>query len=645
MDRNGKVIFMDQNEKGYWVNYIEDVPLQFKKMLILKEDRFFNYHFGFNPISTAEAALGYMGISDRKASSTITQQLVKILLENEFERTIKNKAVETLYALSLEIFQSKEKILEMYANSVYFGNQVQGVAEASAFYFNLAPELLTKEQSLQLLATLSNPASNNPSKEKNKKIALTLSKRTFAEKIEESTFLETAEIKTEMGKRERKTNVYFEIKDMVQNDSAVTKLTIDGQLTERIRNISEEAVENLKFKNVNQAAVVVIKLPENELLSLIGSPNPQSTTEGSKINMLLQPRPIGSTIKPFIYLKAFEKGLRPYTLVNDREYKYSTGIGFPFYPKNFDYKYHGTVSLHYALSNSLNTPAIKVLEYINLNTFFDFLEKNLGFKPTQSLSNYQLGIALGSLEMNILDLSHYFTIFPNQGVLKKLKIKHDEDDSELGEQLVGPEYVQLINRILNDRRTGIDQFGLKSGLNLFQKNYCLKTGTSYDFKDSWIIGYTPDFLVAVWVGNADNTSMDEITGQMGAGLIWAQIMEVLFNSPYNKKTAFNFDAVKEFYGSDNIEYGLESDVYEEMRQLLIKDDNVLILRPHNGDIFLFEKASQIILEAKEEVNWHIDGQFKEQNKKCLFTPSFPGQYQITAQSFTGHEETITITVE
>jgi membrane carboxypeptidase/penicillin-binding protein PbpC len=393
--------------------------------------------------------------------------------------------------------------------------------------------------------------------------------------------------------------------------------------------------------------VIVIKLPENELLALVGSPNPQSFEEGYQINMLLQPRAIGSTVKPFIYLKAFEKGLRPYTLVDDREYKYITAIGFPLYPKNFDYKYRGIVNLHYALSNSLNVPAVKVLEYVGLEDFYNFLQKDLEFRPVQNLDNYQLGIALGALEMSLFDLARYFTIFPNKGVLKEIRIFKNNENPTPEKQIADLGYIQLINKILNDRRTGIEQFGLRSELDLFQKNYALKTGTSRNFRDSWVIGYTPDFLVGVWVGNSDNTPMQKITGQTGAGRIWAEVMEILFNSEYNKKTPFEFDLIKEFSEEDNnIEYGLASDNYEKSLHALIGQDSGLILVPHQGDVFLLEdgKPTKIILKAKENVRWFVNNLFLAEGQKTIFIPKNPGSHQIKAQSLEGLQEAITIFV-
>ncbi|PIQ04743.1 MAG: hypothetical protein COW72_03295, partial [Candidatus Nealsonbacteria bacterium CG18_big_fil_WC_8_21_14_2_50_37_10] len=495
-DRLNREIVILPNQKGYWAQYLNEIPPQFKELLVKKEDKLFYYHFGFNPWGLFQAGLERLGMGQRKASSTISQQLVKILLGKEFERNFKNKVIESFYTLALEIYQSKENILKMYANSVYLGNQAQGMVEASQLYFGVAPDLLTNGQILQLLAAISSPTENNPTKEKNKEIAKSLAQKLQLDN-QNLTITDPGVIEGNMKKNSHLSNLSFELRDFVNNNARDYQLTIDKELTEKIREIVKRNIEELKIKNAKNGAVIVVKLPENELLTLIGSPDPESFEEGYKINMLNEPRPIGSTVKPFIYLKAFEKGLRPYTLVDDREYKYITAIGFPLYPKNFDYKYRGEVNLHYALSNSLNVPAVKVLEYVGLDDFYKFLEKDLGFKPIQSLENYQLGIALGTLEMNLTDLAKYFTIFPNNGVLKELKI-YSSKILPAGKKIANSEYVQLVNKILNDRKTGIEQFGMKSELNLFQENYALKTGTSRDFKDSWVVGFTPDFLVGVW---------------------------------------------------------------------------------------------------------------------------------------------------
>lgn len=607
-DRNGQEIFIEPNKNGYWARYLDKIPPRFKELLLEKEDEYFYYHFGFNPWTIIRASVGYFGFGPKGGSSTITQQLVKILLEKEQERSLKNKFIESLYALSLELYQSKETILKMYVNSVYFGNQIQGLTEASQLYFGVSPDMLTDDHILQLLAAIPSPSEND----------LTAQKYSHSSKS------------------------YFELRNLINDSSNIHQLTIDEELTEKIRQIVDRNIEDLRFRGAKNAAVVIIKLPENEILSLIGSPDPTYFAEGYQINMLNEPRPIGSTIKPFIYLKAFEKGLRPYTLVDDREYKYITAIGFPLYPKNFDYKYRGEVDLHYALSNSLNVPAVKVLEYVGLEDFYEFLEEDLEFKPIQDLNNYQLGIALGALEMNLLDLSHYFTIFPNNGVLKELKIYQDNKTVAPDKQIAEPKYIQLINKILNDRKTGIEQFRLKSDFNLFQSNYALKTGTSRDFRDSWVVGYTPDFLVGVWTGNHDNAPMEGVTGQLGAGRIWSETMQFLLNSEYNKKTPFEFDLLKEFYKKGFVEYGLPDDNYESYLNILKEQDLTLILHPHDGDAFLLEENTKIILEAKKPVKWFINEGFLSEEQDYVFIPQKVGSYQIKAEGIGNFREIVTI---
>lgn len=639
-DRYGEEILIKPNQKGHFAIYLDEVPPRFKELLIKKEDQWFYWHFGFNPWSIIRGALGYFGFYHSRASSTITQQLVKILLGKEFERSIKNKIIESFYTLALEIFHSKEEILKMYVNSIYFGNQAQGLVEASKLYFGTSPDFLTDGQTLQLLTTISSPTEQNPSKLRNEELARNLAKK-FGLDNKKLIMTDFQTVKKNMENYHHLSNLSFELSPWLEKDQIkCQRLTLDKEINKKIRAILIRNIEDLRPKNVKNGAAIVIKLPENELLALVGSPNPNSSQDGYKINMLLQPRPIGSTIKPLIYLKAFEKGLRPYTLVEDREYKYITAIGFPLYPKNFDYKYRGEVSLHYALSNSLNVPAVKVLEYVGLENFYKFLEEDLEFQPVQSLDNYQLGIALGALEMNLLDLAKYFTIFPNEGRLTKLKICKNEGGFE--RKIAEEKYVQLINKILSDRKTGIEQFGLKSDINLFQKNYALKTGTSRDFRDSWIIGFTPDFLVGVWLGNTDNTSTEGISGQVGAGRIWSEIMDLLFNSEYNKKTPFEFNFIREFYGGNNIEYGLSDDDYEKSKNALKEKELSLILNPHEGDVFLLEENTKIILKASQSVNWFVNGKFLGESEEKIFLPQETGQYKIRAENKNGFWQAVTI---
>jgi len=643
-DRYGKIIEIKPNTRGYFSRRIESIPERLENLLLKKEDRFFYYHLGINPISIGRDIFSYIFTGKMIGSSTLTQQLVKILLGNEQERTLANKLIEAVYTFSLEIHRSKKEILTMYVNTAYLGNQTEGFEEGGLFYFNKTPRSLSDNEIVKLLAALNSPSIRYPGSFRNEKIV------PYLANVLGVTYNPTT-LNNKYTSEERKSKTSFEMKTLGVECSKHCQLTIDNDLNESIRVLLKRNLDLKSFANVQNGAVVVIKIPENELISIVGSANPYSLTSGQQINMATQVRAIGSTIKPFIYLKAFEKGARPYTLVEDREYAYKIETGFPFYPKNFDGKYRGTVTLHQALSNSLNVPSVKVLEFVGFEKMYDFLRNSLNFKPVQPLENYGLGIAMGSLEMDLLTLANYFTIFPNEGILKPIKLFSDNRtylDAPMSnlnkeKQVTYDGFTQLINKILSDRETAIDQFGMKGNLNLNSKNYALKTGTSRDYHDSWTIGYTPDFLVAVWLGNSDNTPMRQISGQLGAGKIWHDVMELLLNSPYNKGSPFRFDKIKEFNSSGTIEYGLNEDDYQAAK-LLLKEEPI-ILHPHDGDIFLHQEKTIIPLQAKEPVDWFIDGVFLNRGESITWQPSSPGHYKILAKKGTGLKQKIKIQIE
>lgn len=645
VDRYGKIISIKSNSKNNIASYSQDTPDNFKNMLIKKEDRYFYYHFGFNPVSILQDSLGRIGLSDRQGSSTINQQLAKLILSKENNRDIKNKVIELAYAISLNIWNDKNTILNMYINSIYFGNQLQGVNSASLGYFNASPASLTTEQEVQLLSSLSSPNTTNPATEINIEQSKTLGGKLNIE-LSDLSFTKNTEASKNLIEYKKLRNIPLELNQYSQL-SGLTKLTIDKEIDKKIKKSIQKNIYLLETKKAKNAAAIVISFPDNEIISLTGSPDANSYSEGYQINMLNKPRQIGSTIKPFIYLKGFEKGMRPYTIINDREYKFRLGNNSPFYPKNYDYKYRGEITAHYALSNSINVAALLSLDYLGVDTFENFLEKDFLFKSHQDIKEYQLGIAMGTLEMTPKELASFFTIFPNDGIYKNLTIiknneKNNQFEPPISKRIIENDYIQLINKILNDRKTGIDQFGASSSLNLPIKNYALKTGTSHDFTDSWVVGYTPDFLVAVWVGNADSSQTDGVSGQIGAGLIWNEIMQLMINSSYNKKTPFDFSKVKEFEDNGNIQYGLSSDNYEKIKNLFTKDTS-LILWPQNEDVFKFDLKSSIPFKSSEDVVWQVDDEVVFQGKEFSFKPKKGGYYKITA-SLNQKQESIFITI-
>lgn len=629
-DRNGIPVSITENSKGHYASTLTSLPSEFTELLIQKEDKYFRYHPGVNPYSTLRALFFRTIGRDSGGGSTITQQLAKNLLGTELERTFKNKLYEMFYSVSIELFYTKDEILRMYANTVYLGNQIQGFETGSYAYFNKSLRETTYSERVALLATLSYPNTRNPWKEENKKLAEALHQNlqgthtfVYPEVTKGYTF---------------RNDAFFELSSAGIACTETCTTTIDAKLTSQIRDILNRYIQNEWSRGARNGAVVVIDPHTSELLAFVGSKNPQSTTRGDQINMAIEPRPIGSTVKPFIYLKGFMEGLRPYTIVDDREYKYSIATGFSLYPKNFDGIYHGHVTLHTALSNSFNVPSVKVLEYIGLQNFYAFLSEQLHFSPLKSYESYQYGIALGGLEMDLLTLTHYFTLFPRMGTLEPLDIlpNHPESDtvprqSAISEPvtIADKKYVQLVHAILRDRLTGVEQFGLESPLNIPAEDYGVKTGTSRDFHDSWVIGYTNDVVVGVWVGNTENEALKQVTGQSGAGTVWHEVMELLLASSYNTHTTLPHNEVRLFPIGNSSEWGLPEDIADEHQNLLLSES--IIQNPHNNDSFEFFAGTSIPLRASQEVTWTVNGTVLGTGKTIEFHPTKSGRYEITAQ--------------
>lgn len=649
-DNQKRIIKIQPNEDGAISIFKNSFPSSLIDALIKKEDRFFFWHLGLNPISILRATFRYLNGERAPSSSTITQQLAKILLGQEQNRSLANKIKETFHSFALELHTSKHEIVTMYLNSAYLGNQTEGFESAANLYFSKSINDLTDEEMYRLLTTLNNPTGNQPFLKSNWQSAKKLADR--LKLVSTSTGWEDRRIDEKKQKESwskfLNNSASFELDNLGVIPKQDITFSIDQKLTESIRALVKKDIENIQDLSATNAAVVVITTGTNkknsELLTIIGSPNPEADAFGHKINMALKPRAIGSTIKPLIYLKGFEKGLRPYTVVLDKEYKYMIGSGFAFYPKNYDYTYHGLVNLHYALSNSLNVPAVKVLEFDGIEEFNSFLLKDLEFKPVQDINNYQLGIALGELEMNLLDLSYFFTIFPNEGQLKPLQISSDfpltskNTNFNQNKLIADSRYVQLINKILSDRQTGVEEFGSNSSLNLPFKNYAVKTGTSREFHDSWTVGYTPDFVVGVWVGNAEDQPMKKVSGQTGAGQIWQEVMGLMLNSSYSRGRPFDFSLVNDFSDNGKMEYGLSGDDFEKQKNLMTEKN--LIIRPHDRDEFLFTEGASVVLEASESVEWSINGKVFGEGERYIFRPDMAETYKILAKGKNKEESVV-----
>ena len=638
-DRTGSPIYQEPNASGNYTIYEPFYPAALEQMVLRKEDQYFYYHPGVNPVSVARAFINRLNGEPVRGVSTITQQLTKTLLGTTNDRSLLNKLKETVLATALEVRYSKATILNMYLNSAYLGNQAQGFGQASYVYFGVPATKLTDSQTAELVAALSSPGNRNPWK------------------ISDNVRTQMAEVlDSYVEKSDSSSNGYSysspagaEIAPLLSGNGAQINTTLDSTLTEHIRSELKRHTDITASYGGTHGAVVVLLVPEMEIVALVGSPDPFGVMPGEQIQMTTEPRPIGSTIKPFIYTQAFENGARPYSLVYDREFKYEIGTGFPLYPKNFDGTYKGQITLQEALANSLNTPSITLLEFIGLDQFYDRLEEKMQFLSINPLESYAHGIALGGLEMDLLTLTHYFSIFPNGGALKPLQLTDTpftppQNTITTDVEVFPPEYVALTESILTDRASGVEQFGIKSTLTLPHQTVAVKTGTSRDFHDNWVIGYTPDYVVGVWLGNTENKPMDGLSGSQGAGPLWRSVMEHMANTSYNKGTMFTNKRTQTYTVAGSNYEGLPDDQVESMRALLL--ERTLILHPHNRDTFLLESNTAISLQSDSIVTWSINGTPIATDAHHYWQPDAPGTYTVRADSETLKQEiTVVVTTE
>lgn len=635
-DRTGAVLATFENAQGHLSTPVDTYPARLKELVLLKEDQWFYYHPGLNPYRTARAAVRTLLGQEVGGASTITEQLSRTLLGYTTERTLAHKVEEVLGAFALEYSLSKDAILNRYLDTAYLGDRSQGFGQASRRYFDKQVAELSEGEILTLVATLSNPARLRPFGEANAQATHILAEATHSLPPLSAEEHDTGSI---AGSK-------FELESMGLDCARGCATTIDNALTQKLRALLARHLATGKKDGMTHGAIVVIKVPENEILAVVGSPDPYGSTAGTSINMALETRPIGSTIKPFIYLKGFEKGLRPYTPVDDRELKFDVDGGFAIYPRNYDGAYRGSVLLDEALQNSLNVPTVEVLRYVTLPTFYEYLGEALRVAPPQRLDSYAYGIALGGLELDLMTLTQLFTALPKNGLLEPLTLRTDTAErytppsSRLTApvHIADPKYVALINAILSDRAGAVDQFGASGSLYLSRDGYAVKTGTSRDYHDSWTVGYTPELVVGVWVGNAENRPMAHVSGSAGAGSIWHDSMELLFASPYYTGKQLTHEGLTRVPSSRGYSYGLPGEKASDHATLLARTN--LILFPHDGDEFLFTPGMSIILSATEAVEWSGNSVVRGSE----FAPTAPGSYTITATGDDGTHESVTVEV-
>jgi len=548
-DRNGRLlyeVFDPQGGRRTIVRYNEISPLLIQAV-VSTEDRTFFTNPGFSAPGIVRAVYqNLMAGYTVSGASTITQQLVKNVYLTT-EQTLTRKVKEAILAVEITRRYEKSEILEIYLNEVYFGNLAYGVAAASEAYFGKAPADLTLSESALLAGMLQSPVLYDPYLDPQ----AALDRRTIVlnlmveagyisqDEADAAAALPLGVIPQEndilaphlvMYVREQLEAVYGT--EALYKGGLQVYTTLDLDLQQQAEQIVAERVATLADYAVTNGALVAMDPHNGDVLAMVGSADFFNSDISGQVNITRQARQPGSTIKPFTYLAALERGWTAGTMLMDVSQDFPDGANPPYRPVNVDGKEYGPISLRVALASSRNIPAVSTLNQIGLPALLEMAQR-LGI-TTLTRDDYGLALTLGGGEVTLLEMTSAYATLANSGkrVTARTILRIEDADGQVlvpdsfGEQpqVVDSRLAYIITNILADNEARSPAFGADSVLNLGFPA-AVKTGTTNDTRDAWTIGYTPELVTGVWVGNADNSQMAGVGGSFGAGPIWNSFMQ------------------------------------------------------------------------------------------------------------------------
>ncbi|MCL5094255.1 MAG: PBP1A family penicillin-binding protein [Patescibacteria group bacterium] len=564
-DKDNNVIYESYGTKEpEWVA-LKDIPDTVKKATLAAEDLEFYNHDAYdlkgilravyeNYQKSSETGLKKFAVLFREDSysqggSTITQQLVKnryLTNEKSFDRKIK----ELIYASELEKRYTKDQILEIYLNEIYYGEQALGIQNAAKIYFNKNAKDLNLAEASMLAGLPQAPTKFSPVSgdyyESKKRQDYVLQRMYFAKFIDYETAKLAANEELAISGKKSFVKKYPFFVDWVMSEidkeygdgyTERSGLKVYTSLDQRVQELSEKAViinlEKFKYRKAGNAAVVVIDPKTNEVRAIVGGKN----YEESKVNVATSLRQPGSSFKPVVYMAGLENGYTAATKFTDKYVNF--GGNPPYIPRNYDGSYHGTVTMRKALAWSLNIPAVEMLSLLGMDKVID-LGNKLNLDLDEKAKECGLSLALGCKEVRLLDLTNVYSIFDDAGKMgvptgiKKIIAADGKviaENKQRKKQVISKENAYIMTNILSDAITRRTIFGYGNKLEI-GRLAAAKTGTTDNFTDSWTIGFTPEVVVGVWMGNNDHSPMRETSGIEGAAYIWNEVITgTLLNTP------------------------------------------------------------------------------------------------------------------
>jgi penicillin-binding protein 1C len=520
-----------------------ELPAVLVDATIAAEDARFHRHHGIDPLATARALLQWW-TQGRVVSgaSTITQQLIKLASPVRERRDWLRKAHEALQACRLEQIWTKEQILAAYFNRLNYGNLNQGVTAAAWGYFRKSPENLSLAEAAFLAGIPQSPTRLNPRKNfpaTKARQEWILSRMEQLRQITTEERLRAVAQPITLAPLQREFQAPHFVDWILQLPGTLStglrQTTLDLPLNLECEQILNRHLATLRAHHVQNGAIVVLDNKNSEVLAMVGSEAYFQPTFG-QVNGANSPRSAGSTLKPFTYRLALERGAFPGTVLADVPVEYQTSTGL-FRPQNYSRHCHGPISLREALANSLNIPAVRVLDSVGGPSVLQDELVHLGFSTlTNSPEHYGLGLTLGNAEVTLIELANAYASLARQGEWKPIQwnlqdpalqvTSRTNTSTDSASMLRRRQSCWLIADILADNHARTMEFGLDSPLR-FDFPVACKTGTSTEYRDNWAVGFTPEFTVAVWVGNFDGSPMQNVSGIAGAAPVLHDVFEFL----------------------------------------------------------------------------------------------------------------------
>lgn len=533
-DRNGRIlrIFSDGKEHLSLWTRLERFPSSLVAAVIAAEDKRFYYHLGFDPIAIARALCANIH-SGRKVSgaSTISQQVVRLL--NPRRRTYSAKCIELLESLTMEMRLSKGEILELYLNLVPMGGNIRGAGLASKVYFGKTVDRITTAEAAVLAALPRSPSRYNPRNPQGQGLLLQEKDRVL-QRMAKLGLIAPDQIELSLGQ-----SVAFVHKAvpfyaphfvdaavrMYPDAKGILHTSLDFSVQCAVEQVLRSHIRRLRTLGIEQAGVIVASARGPEVLALVGSLGYQETFQGFN-NAAFAMRSAGSTLKPFLYAQALQQGLQTVTEIPDTFRSYGTPHG-DYLPLNADRRSYGPVNIRSALGNSLNISAVKMLKQLGVEDFFRFLERvDLIQDHAKSSGYYGLGLAVGNLEVSLFHLVQAYAVLANQGHFCPLTMVSKQEPYP-SVKVLSDETAYIVTHVLADPSARLLTFGNPCYFD-FGFPVSVKTGTSSNYRDSWIVAYTSEHVIGIWTGNFDGRSTGGTTGSGACGPILRDIVGFLY---------------------------------------------------------------------------------------------------------------------